>query len=414
MKKLIPSACVPISLEDIKQVLLFLFFQNRSESRIKFHSIITNLTGFKYVRTFQSGYLALYFILQRIKETKKSGRVLVPVYTCPSVHYAVLNAGHTPVYVDADLENFNCSVESYKVLITPDTKVIIVCHLFGCLSVQIDELRLALGEMGREDIVIIEDMCQSLGNVNEMRQNTDQYADFGILSFGRAKMISTGNGGALLSFNRNLLSDVRELSQESIISNIQLFLKICAYAILIQPVVYNFAHRILGYKRSMDPYNLNDYRRINHDDLRQLCSLQVCLGLIMLNKLDSFNAKRKLNSRFYLGYFNNKSNYLVQPNTNNFYLRFAVIFRENMDVLYVQNYLNRNGIDTSTMNYPLLSEIVDYKAENNSKYFENASNIASNILTFPTHPNVDMSLFKEVFDDLLIVLERNSKSNNAS
>lgn len=87
---------------------------------------------------------------------------------------------------------------------------------FGCYSIDINQLRDLLSLLGREDILIIEDMCQALGDVKNFRSCKKQYADYGILSFGRAKMISTVNGGALISNNSNILKAIPEKSINSL------------------------------------------------------------------------------------------------------------------------------------------------------------------------------------------------------
>ena len=100
MQKLIPAASVPIYFKDIIKSLLSYFFKKRVSILKKFNKKILNITGFKYVRTFQSGYLALYHLLVKIKGYKKNGEIIIPVYTCPSVYYAVVNSNLKPVYLE--------------------------------------------------------------------------------------------------------------------------------------------------------------------------------------------------------------------------------------------------------------------------------------------------------------------------
>lgn len=131
----------------------------------------------------------------------------------------------------------------------------------------------------------------------------------------------------------------------------------------------------------------------------------------MLDRIHGFNSIRKENAKFYLKYFSNNKKYLIQPIVNNFYLRFAVVFEDRNDCKYIKDFLYENGINTSTVNYPLLSEINNFKSSTFSADFCNASKIATNILTFPTHPDVKMSNYKNLFDELFKMLTDKDEEN---
>jgi hypothetical protein len=74
--------------------------------------------------------------------------------------------------------------------------------------------------------------------------------------------------------------------------------------------------------------------------------------------------------------------------------------------------LLKNGIITSTVDYPLLSEINNYSASTFSREFYNASKIASNILTFPTHPDVKMLDYTNLFDELFKILSKREEAKS--
>ncbi len=407
MKKLIPVVSVPIYLKDIISSIWFSFFVKREKLLTVFKEKISHNIGFKYVRTFQSGYLSLYYLLLQIKNDKQNNEVIIPVYTCPSVYFAVKNSGLSPVFVDVELNTVNSPLKYIMNQISKKTTAIIVLHLFGCYSVNIEELRDLLSKLGREDIVIIEDMCQALGNIRAARNSEKQYGDYGILSFGRAKIISTINGGAIISNNSEILNIKAFKSRNSIIQNALLICKTFVYSISISPRFFKYTNVILKNKYLTDPYRLNDYKDINHSNNDELSSYQLSLGISMLERLDDFNWKRKINAKFYLKYFSNNPKFLIQPTRNNFYLRFSVVFRNDKDGELVKEYLTKRGVITSTVDYPLLSTINNFHASISSCSFPNASYIASNILTFPTHPSARMTDYTDLFDELLQILEKN-------
>lgn len=407
MHKLIPTVGVPIYLKDITNSIWLSIFSKRKKLLEVFNKSISNNIAFKYVRTFQSGYLSLYHLLLKIKGNNLSGEIIIPVYTCPSVYFAVKNSDLIPIFIDAELSTINASLENIETKISKNTLAIIVQHIFGCYSVDIKNIRVLLRKLGREDIIIIEDMCQALGDISNLRSSDKQYGDYGILSFGRAKMISTVNGGALVSNNIEILDIKPNKNQNGFNKNLIIIIKSVIFSIIIKPYFFKIAHLILNKKRLADPYNLNDYKKIDHSNDDELTNYQLSLGINMLNRLDDFNSIRKTNAEFYIKYFNDESKYIIQPSVSNFYIRFSVLFKNPTDREYVKKILLNNGIITSIKDYPLLSTIHDFQASNFSSEFSNASLIESGIMTFPTHPGVRMKNYTYVFDELMQKMEEN-------
>jgi len=407
MHILIPTVSVPIYFKEITNTIWLSIFSKREKLLEVFKKNISNNIVFKYVRTFQSGYLSLYHLLVKIKGNNQSGEIIIPVYTCPSVYFAVKNSDLIPIFIDAELNTLNASLENIETKISKNTLAIIVQHIFGCYSVDIKNIRILLRKLGREDIVIIEDMCQALGDISNSRSSDKQYGDYGILSFGRAKMISTVNGGALVSNNLEILDIKSDKNQNGFNKNLIICIKSVIFSVIIKPYFFKIAHLILNKKRLADPYNLKDYMRIDYSNDDELTNFQLSLGINMLKRLGNFNSIRKSNAEFYIKYFNDESKYTIQPSVNNLYLRFSVLFKKADDREFVKDFLLNNGIITSIRDYPLLSTIHDFQASAFSDDFCNASLIECEILTFPTHPGVRMKDYTNLFDELMQRLEDN-------
>jgi dTDP-4-amino-4,6-dideoxygalactose transaminase len=408
MIKLVPPIAVPIRFNDIMKTIFGFIFKSKKKLKYCFNTQVNEYTGYKYVRTFQSGYLALYHLLIKLKENSNKEEILIPVYTCPSVYYAVKNAKLNPKYVDADLQSFNISIDEICSSLTENTLAIVVVYLFGFKSVNILLLRKKLIKIGRPDVIIIEDMCQFLGKTNEDKRYDDNLGDYGILSFGRAKFISTINGGAIVSNNTHIFNTIDSEYKPSVFFNIELFIKTIVFGVIITSLFYRITNMILQKKRQLDPYNLKDYSNIDHRNLSDLSSFQLSLGNQMFKRLKSFNDRRHKNGCFYSNYFSDNSKFIIQPTTNNLYLRFAIVFRDKGEKKLAQEFLFQKGIMTSTADYPLLSTVRNDFANNESVQFEVASFIATNILTLPTHPGFDAKEYPKVFNELLELLNHNT------
>ncbi|MEI6316054.1 MAG: DegT/DnrJ/EryC1/StrS family aminotransferase [Syntrophus sp. (in: bacteria)] len=128
--------------------------------------------------------------------------VIIPSYVCTALWHAIRYTGATPVLADIEGDTFNLSARDVLPRLTKNTKAIIVPHMFG-QSADIDELL-------KLDIPIIEDCAQSLGS-HYRGQTTGTFGVAAIFSFYATKVIAAGEGGMVVSRNRNLIDRVQDM-----------------------------------------------------------------------------------------------------------------------------------------------------------------------------------------------------------
>ena len=148
-----------------------------------------------------SGTTALHLALLSLG-VGPGDEVLLPSYVCSAPLHAAYHSGATPVLVDVDPATGNMDPDDLKKRLTSKSKAIIAVHLFGLPS-DIDEI-LPLG------LPVIEDCAQSLGANQEGRMLGTMGA-ISICSFYATKLITTGEGGMLLSRDSGLLVRARDL-----------------------------------------------------------------------------------------------------------------------------------------------------------------------------------------------------------
>ena len=146
-----------------------------------------------------SGTTALHLALLSLG-VGPGDEVLLPSYVCSAPLHAVYHSGATPVLVDVDPTNGNIDHEDLKKRVTSNSKAIIVIHLFG-LPANIREIS-ALG------LPVIEDCAQALGAELASRK-VGTFGRVAICSFYATKIITTGEGGMLLSSDPDLLARAR-------------------------------------------------------------------------------------------------------------------------------------------------------------------------------------------------------------
>jgi dTDP-4-amino-4,6-dideoxygalactose transaminase len=148
-----------------------------------------------------SGTAALHLALLSLG-VGPGDEVLLPSYVCSAPLHAAYHSGATPVLVDVEPTTGNMDPDDLKKRLTSKSKAIIAVHLFGLPS-DIDEI-LALG------LPVIEDCAQSLGANQEGRMLGTMGA-ISICSFYATKLITTGEGGMLLSRDPGLLTSAKDL-----------------------------------------------------------------------------------------------------------------------------------------------------------------------------------------------------------
>lgn len=173
----------------------------QGEKVIKFEEDLSSFVGVKDGVAVSSGTAALHLSLIALG-VGKGDEVIIPGYVCPALLNAISYVNAVPIIADVDKFTLNIDVDNLKGRITGRTKAIIVPHMFG-LPADIDEI-MSLG------IPVIEDCAQSAGS----RYKGGHTGSFGLLSvfsFYATKMLSTGEGGMVLSNDDGLIRTVSDL-----------------------------------------------------------------------------------------------------------------------------------------------------------------------------------------------------------
>ena len=130
--------------------------------------------------------------------------VILPTFTIISCVLAVIEAGLKPILVDADPETWCMDVKQLKSKITSKTKAIMVVHIYGHAT-DMDPIF----ELAKENnLLIIEDAAEAHGTEYK-GQKCGGLSDISILSFYANKLITTGEGGMILTSNATFADRAR-------------------------------------------------------------------------------------------------------------------------------------------------------------------------------------------------------------
>lgn len=153
-----------------------------------------------------SGLDALTLALRCFDFTPGS-EVIVPSNTYIATILSIIQNNLKPVLVEPDIKTYNIDPDKIEEKITPNTRAIMVVHLYGkcCKMSEIDSI-------GRKyDLRIIEDCAQSHG-AKYKQQITGTFGDFGAHSFYPTKNLGAlGDAGAISTNNQVLAEKIKAL-----------------------------------------------------------------------------------------------------------------------------------------------------------------------------------------------------------
>ncbi len=178
----------------IEQKDLFKINEGLRESE-QVESKLREIFKTKYPIFMTSGHAALTSALVAMG-IGPGDEVIVPAYTYIATAMAVVAAGAMPVIAEVDETLTLCPVDTEK-KITKHTKAIIPVHIQGFPCNMDGFMDLAK----KYNLFIIEDACQADGG-SYKGQRLGTIGNAGALSFNYFKIISCGEGGALLTDNR--------------------------------------------------------------------------------------------------------------------------------------------------------------------------------------------------------------------
>lgn len=130
--------------------------------------------------------------------------VLVPNLSFVATANAVKYCGATPVLCDINRTRWD--IDPSDGAVTRRTKAMIVVHLYGNVA----DMDAARRFCGRHQLLLIEDAAQGLGAFYN-NHAVGTLADVGTFSFYGNKIITTGEGGALITRRANLAARARHL-----------------------------------------------------------------------------------------------------------------------------------------------------------------------------------------------------------
>lgn len=341
-----------ITYKDIKNVTKVLKSKHLEEGDFVklFEDKLKNFVGRKFAISTTNGFSAIHLSLVALG-VDENDEIIIPSYTCPALLNPVLIMGAKPVFADIEEDSFNISTKTIKYKITSKTKAIIVPHTFG-FPAKIQEIK----KLG---IPIIEDCAQSIGGKMHGKM-MGTFSEISIFSFYATKLITSGDGGMILTDDENIYKKCLD-------------------------------YRYYGHKKN------HRYIAYNY----HLTNLPAALGASQLDKIEGWIKKRRKFAEVYSFYFKNeeKINIDFVNKEDSVFFRYPIQI-EKRDLL--KEKLKNKGIYTG---YGVLEGLHQLQKINDSK-LPNTTKFLNQILSLPLYPSLKEKHIKTIAKHTLNILNQ--------
>lgn len=313
----------------------------------------------------------------RFPEGKK---VLVPSLTFAATATAILYNRLIPVFVDSDPVTLGISLEDLEKKYDKDCVAVMPVHYAGH-PVPMEKLVPWAKEKG---LKVVEDCAHTSGSLYKGKA-LGTWGDIGCFSFEEKKLMTTGDGGMMVTNQPDLFRDVKAMRWVGIDKDNWKTAQAYTHA------NHNALHwfyelNVLGYK-----YNMND--------------LAASIGLVQLKKLPAMNARRSEIIQQYLKGIKSLPGIkpLLPYEPDKYVYQMFGIRSENRDDLMI--WLKSNGIATGCHYTPLSVQPLFVTYGKNCPFIENEVN---KLITLPLHADLTIHELNYILDNVLKFLSSKS------
>lgn len=281
----------------------------------EFEKRFSEFCGAKYGVSCSNGTTALHLAMASLG-IGKGDEVIVPDFTIIAVANAVLYTGATPVFVDSEMKTWNMDTERIEEKITGRTKAIIAMHTYGCPA-DMDKI----SEIAKKhNLYVIEDAAESHGATYKGKP-TGCLGDVGCFSFYANKIVTTGEGGMVVTNDEKIAAKARLLRNHA----------------FTQP---RFVHYEVGY----------NYRMTN---------IQAAIGVAQLENAEKLVKMRQENAKLYNEELRGVEGVTTPPECpygTNVYWMYGILIDEDRFGIgkdEAMRLLGEKGIETRPFFYPM-------------------------------------------------------------
>lgn len=299
--------------------------------------------------------------------------VIVPTWTFAATGHVVLWTGAKLVLCDVEETSLNIDVKQMESLITSNTKAVIPVHFAG-YPCEMDKI---IGVARRHNLVIVEDAAHAIGTCYKSKK-IGNFGDATVFSFYATKNLTCGEGGMVVSNDKDITEKIRKMS----------YFGINKQAVRRYSETGSWYYKIeeLGYKYNMD-------------------SIHAAIGLVQLRRLDEMNERRRHIAKMYREGLDKRIRF-TENAKDNYHIYHLFPIRINREIINRNQFieeLKKRNIGTSVHYIPLHKHPY-YISIVGERDFPIADRIYEEIVSIPMFPEMsdgDVSYVIENINDIL-------------
>lgn len=312
--------CIPTigeeELKNVEEAIKTNWISSKGRFVKEFEEKFAEYLGVKYAVSTTSGTTAIHLALASLK-IREGDEVIVPSFTMIASVLPIIYQGAKPILVDADEKTWCINVDKIEEKITDKTKAIMPVHIYGhpCDMDKINEIA------EDYDLYVIEDAAEAHG-AEYKGKKAGSLGDIACFSFYANKIITTGEGGMIVTDNKKIYERAKLLKDLAFISK------------------RRFLHYHIGF----------NYRMTN---------LQAAIGLAQLKKIDKLAEARRKNAYIYNKYLKDVDGIILPPEepwAKNVYWMYSILVKKDNFGLSAEELalkLKENGIETRPFFVPM-------------------------------------------------------------
>jgi len=311
----------------------------------EFEKAFSGYIGVKHGTGVCNGTVAIHLALVALG-IGEGDEVIVPTFTYIASANPILQVGAKPVFADSCADSWQIDPEDIKAKLTPQTKAIMVVHLYGH-PCDMD----AIMKIAKENnLFVIEDCAEAIGSEYK-GQKVGSFGDVACFSFFGNKTITCGEGGMVLT-NSGYLYE-----------------------------------RLVHFKGQ----GLAKYREYWHDTMGynyRMTNIQAAIGLAQFEQIETFIRRKQDVTDWYKKKLKNLPVQFHEAvgNVKHTWWMCSILVKDENEREELRSYLKEQGIETRPTFYPIHTmPVYAQKYERHAV----AENIALRGINLPSYPALE-------------------------
>jgi len=354
------------------------------EDTQRFEVELAQWCGPRYGVTTSSGTSAMLLALDALG-IGAGDEVIMAANAYVGVLAAVVKAGATPMFVDAEGDTANIRPDAIAAAVTPRTRAVVPLHMYGFPC----DMEAVNAAAARCDLIVVEDAAHALGAEYKGRR-AGGLGHVGFLSFSGKMITVFGPGGAAITDDRALAEAIASLRDQGRARG--------------EEISFIRRRDASWYDQEWIGYNVH---------LTEICA---ALGRIQLRMLGDFLAHRRRAAAYYTARFRDAALPLrlppERPWASHSYLHY-VVWTPRRDAL--KAFLLDRGIDAS-IHYPAplhLMQPVRERYGTKPGQFPEAERLCRENLSLPVGPHMSDVMLERVADGVVEFLKQRQEASTA-